>query len=344
MSNTRVVGQHGEFELIERIGAGGEAEVWKAHWLGRGQVVAARIMRVSGDPGRLSEDSARFLRGAVSGNVDHPNIVKTYDWGRCEDGAPFLILEYVDGPSLDDVLRQQSSLPEEDALRIARDITMALCHAEVKQIVYRDMKPSNILLTRDGTAKLTDFGLAKPRGTAGLLPAQSQPSAAAGRRPITVPGAIPGTLEYLSPEQIKGESLNTRTDIYSLGVTLFEMVTGRRPFCVDRSLPPDRQTPELMKRILDDRPPRPKSLAASLSDSTETLILTMLAKDPRNRYPTANALLDAIDAILAGFDRLHGGSIMGRLFAALQDPVLTRRAVVAAEVIGPPMALRKPRR
>ena len=343
MPNTKLVGQHGEYELTERIGGGGEAEVWKAEWLGKGQVVAARIMRAPDDERRFSEASARFLRGAASGDLDHPNIAKIYDWGRGEDQAPFLVMEYVDGPSVDKLLHRNGPFAEEDALRIARDIALALCHIEMKQLVYRDMKPANILLKSDGTAKLTDFGLAKPRGTADLPPGGQQ-AAAAVRRSITMQGMVPGTLEYLSPEQVKGEELDTRTDIYSLGVTLFEMVTGTRPFLVNAAVSRDRQQFELMDRILNQPPPKPKNAAPDLSDSTEDLILTMLAEDRHRRPPTASALLDAIEGILAKFERLQGSPILGGLLEALRDPILTRRAVVAAEIVGPPMAMRRPRR
>jgi len=333
---TTVVGLHGHrYELTERVGEGGGGEVYKAHRPNETQLVAVKFMWVQWS---FSVDILRFLLEAKIGYLDHPNIVQTIELGNHE-GRPFIVMEYMKGGSARDRLLRDGVFSEEEALRITRDVARAVAHLEKHHIVHRDIKPGNIMLTPDGMAKLTDFGIAKGVGVPDLpsLPGESIPSDRS--RSVTIQGQVLGTPEYMSPEQLSGEDVDTRSDIYSLGVSLYQVLTNRLPFKPDRTLGDEQPVRrDQGKGIMTERPADPRQHRAGLAGSTAELVLTMLNKEPFHRYPTADDLIRAINAILASI--LH--PVLKEIFDALADPVLTQRAFVAAEIMGPPKALRAP--
>jgi len=207
------VGQRlGQYQIIEQLGRGGMAVVYKAHQPALERYVAVKVL-----PRELTFDGQfveRFLREArAAARLNHPNIVTIHDVGQAE-GVNFLVMEFVDGPSLTELLRQRGAQPPEVVARITSQVAAALDYAHQHGFVHRDIKPGNILLAPDGTAKLTDFGIVQATG---------------GTR-LTQTGTLLGTPAYMSPEQARGAEVGQGTDIYSLGVVSYEMLSGRVPF------------------------------------------------------------------------------------------------------------------
>src|SRR5258705_4123710 len=208
----------GPYEIISLLGAGGMGEVYEARDKRLDRTVAVKICK-----GQITERFEREARAISS--LNHPHICALYDIGR-EDSVDFLVMEYIEGESLEARLRK-GSLPIEEALRIAIQIAGALDAAHRKGVIHRDLKPGNVMLTRSG-AKLLDFGLAKMAGPVVSLEADTlEPTVAA---PITAKGTILGTFQYLSPEQLEGKEADARSDIFSFGAMLYEMITGRKGF------------------------------------------------------------------------------------------------------------------
>jgi len=267
----------GGYELLGKLGQGGMGMVYKARQVAMDRTVALKVLRPS-----LSRDTTfvqRFLREARSAaKLNHPNIVQGIDAGH-EAGYHYFVMEFVDGHTVAHRLRHGGPFDEPDALRIVRGVADALAHAERLGIVHRDIKPDNIMLTRDGTPKLADLGLAKRTDAEGTL---------------TLEGSAMGTPYYMSPEQARGEkTLDTRSDIYSLGATLFHMVTGTPPFAGDTAA-------VIVARRLTEPTPNPRVHKPDLSLAMQRLILKMMAKDPARRFGTASELVEAIDGALRG--------------------------------------------
>jgi len=241
-----------------------------------GREVAIKILRpeLSADDDYIDRfrDEAR-----AAARLNHPNIVSVFDWGS-DAGDAYIVMEWVDGPTLADVLRAEAPLTVERACGIGADVAAALEYAHSNDVVHRDIKPSNVLLAPTGHAKVTDFGIAK----------------AADRSTVeTNPGIVLGTPAYVSPEQLRGEQASARSDIYSLGAVLFEMVTGRKPFVGD--------TPaEVSGNVLHGRPPRPSAINAAVPAAFEGVLSKALAKDPADRYQSAAALRADLQRFAAG--------------------------------------------
>ena len=212
-ANTRL----GPYEIVAPLGAGRMGEVFRARDTRLDRTVAIKICT-----GQFTE---RFERGAKAiSRLNHPHICALYDIGR-EGTVEFLVMEYLEGESLEARLRK-GPLPIEEALQIAIQIAGALDAAHRRGMIHRDLKPANVMLTRGG-AKLLDFGLAKMSEPAGI--SDSDATQLAPHRPITVQGTILGTLHYMSPEQLEGKEADARSDIFSFGAMLYEMITGRTP-------------------------------------------------------------------------------------------------------------------
>jgi len=265
----------GPYEITAPIGAGGMGEVYKAHDTRLDRTVAIKVL-----PSTLVGDAQarqRFAREARAiAALSHPHICPLFDIGH-QDGADYLVMEFLEGESLADRLAR-SRLPLEQALRFAIEISEALTAAHAAGIVHRDLKPGNVIITRTG-AKLLDFGLAKPR-----LEAPSGLSDVATQQPITGAGAMTGTLQYMSPEQVEGREADARSDIFALGVVIYEMVTGRRPF-------DGRSQAALVAAILYADPPGPASIVPALSHAFDYFVRSCLCKNPEDRWQSAHDVL-----------------------------------------------------
>ncbi|RMG15651.1 MAG: serine/threonine protein kinase [Planctomycetota bacterium] len=265
------------YEVVEELGKGSMGVVYKARHVFSGRLTALKIL-----PLRLAsrrQNLERFKREAMAlMRIEHENVVRAYDFGGSEEYY-YLALEFIDGESLEDVLARRERLPEVEALRIVRQVALGLDAAARAGVVHRDIKPENVMLTREGTAKICDFGIVKMRDL--------------DEGGLTIAGTTVGTPFYISPEQARGEDdLDLRSDIYSLGITLFHLTTGRVPF-TGKS-----QGAILVRHILEEVPD-PRSFAPNLSEALARLVLRMTRKRPEERYDDAEALVADIDRALA---------------------------------------------
>lgn len=271
----------GSYRLLTRLGAGGMGIVYEAEDMRLGRRVALKIIRpeLAGSADAL----ARFEREVRAvAKIRHPSIVTVFEADR-DRGVPYLAMEFVPGTSLDELFvesrRTHGHVPLADLLRWTRDVARALSAAHAAGIVHRDVKPSNVRVTPEGSALLLDFGLA------------FDPDSAS----ISRSGQLHGTLFYVSPEQIagRGTKLDARADVWSLGVMLYEGLTGRVPF-------EGQNSQEILYRILESDPVAPRALAPELSRDVETVVLTALEKDRERRYSSATAFANDLDALLEG--------------------------------------------
>ncbi|MDC3959166.1 serine/threonine-protein kinase [Polyangium jinanense] len=277
------------YVVHELIGHGGMGAVYRGEQVHLRKRVAIKVLRP--DMARMIELSVRFEREAIAGaHVSHPNVVAATDFGKLDDGSQFLILEYVEGTPLKDLI-EQGPMPLDRALAISRQITMALGAVHEKSIVHRDVKPQNILVDAKGTVKLLDFGLAKVRVE--LLSDQgrnAKPSPA-----LTGVGMVMGTFAYMAPEAARGmEGVDARSDLYALGVVMYEMLTGKRPF--------EESDPGLhLKKIRSEDPPSMRQRAPEITVPTriEAVVLRLLAREPDRRFASANEVLAALDEAAA---------------------------------------------
>lgn len=271
-----LVGQtFGKCQLLRFLGKGGMGSVYLAEHLFLRRRVAIKILSrdLSADP----EETARFEREAVAAaRLDHENIVRIYDVDE-ERGRPFIVMEYVEGEDLEEALRRRGALPVRRAAEIAREVARALQHAHAAGVVHRDIKPANILLRKDGRVKITDFGLAR----------------AAGERELGEDGTVLGTPYYVSPEQAQGLPADGRSDLYSLGVTFYQTLTGRRPF-------EGRSPDSVVRKHLDARRPAARAHRPGLARSLEAILQRLLAVRPEDRYPDARALRKDLELFLEG--------------------------------------------
>jgi len=257
----------------------------------------------------------RFRREAqAAAGLSNANIVGVFDWGE-QDGTYFIVMEYVDGPSLAQVLRADGPLHPNRAAEIASEVAGGLGFAHSRGVVHRDVKPGNVLLTKSGQAKVTDFGIAR---------ALSSPD-----DDLTQAGSVMGTATYFSPEQAQGLAVDPRSDLYSLGVVLYEMVTGRPPFAGDTPL-------AIAYKHVQDQPAAPSTLMPTLPPGLEAIIMKLLQKKPDDRYASAEDLRMDLGRFLAGDqtvaerDAAFAGAALGSAaaMATTMQPVTTVSAVV----------------
>ena len=254
------------YELNHLIARGGMAEVYRAHDRLLDRPVALKVLFPE-----LSVDRSfveRFRREAqAAANLSHPNIVPVFDWGE-DTGTYFIVMEFIDGRPLSSILKSAGPLSAERTADIGAHVAAALGYAHKHGVVHRDVKPGNVLITDDGQVKVTDFGIARAVNT---------------EESLTQTGAVMGTATYFSPEQAEGLGVDSRSDIYSLGVVLFEMVVGRPPFLGDSPV-------AVASKHVRDHPPAPRELNPQIPPTFEAIILKAMAKDPAYRYATAEEL------------------------------------------------------
>ena len=299
------------FRLEEKVGAGGMSSVYRAFDPTLERWVAIKLMHrdISTDPDQLE----RFRREARAvASLSHPHIVTVIDAGE-DEGAPYIVFEYVDGETLKERIRSVGRLPVPEAVAYAIEIGRALSCAHSHRLVHRDVKPQNVLIDPDGRAKVTDFGIARSLEAQGL----------------TATGRVLGTTDYVSPEQALGHQVTEQSDIYSLGIVLYEMLTGETPFSADT------QVAVAMKHVKDPLPDvqrrRPEvsaALAAIVERST--------AKETGNRYRTVDEMVHDLEQVLA-IEAARAGETSGEATAVLQ-------ALPGDTADYAPARLRRPRR
>ena len=289
MTTPQVLGER--YEIGGVLGRGGMAEVHRGRDLRLGREVAVKVLRH--DLARDPSFQVRFRREAqASASLNHPAIVAVYDTGedRTTTGAtPYIVMEYVEGETLRDVIRREGHLPSERAMTLAADICGALDFSHRNGIVHRDVKPGNVMITPQGTVKVMDFGIAR---------AVSDSAAT-----MTSTAAVIGTAQYLSPEQARGESVDARSDVYSMGCLLYELVTGAPPFSGDSPVAVAYQ------HVRED-PRLPSSINPEVPAELDAILLKAMSKNPANRYQSAAEMRNDLLRALAG-QRVEATPVMG---------------------------------
>jgi serine/threonine protein kinase len=293
------------YVLGESLGSGGMGEVYLAHDKVLDREVALKVLRshYAGD----EEFAERFRREARSAaSLSHPNIVQVYDRGETGDGTSYITMEYVPGGTLKEQIERRGPFGARETAAVGAQVADALGAAHEWGVIHRDIKPQNVLVSASGDLKVTDFGLARV--------ASAVTSSASG--------AIFGTAGYISPEQALGGPVGPRSDLYSLGVILYEMLTGELPFTADNSIA------VCMKHVTEPLRP-PKHLNPEISDGMNALVVKLLAKDPAGRYASATELLDDLDGlapVLAPVLTLEATQPLGEApHAALRRVAVARR-------------------
>jgi serine/threonine protein kinase/beta-lactam-binding protein with PASTA domain len=289
MTTPQVLGER--YEIGGVLGRGGMAEVHRGRDLRLGREVAVKVLR--SDLARDPSFQVRFRREAqASASLNHPAIVAVYDTGedRTTTGAtPYIVMEYVEGETLRDVLRREGRLSPERAMSLSADICGALDFSHRNGIVHRDVKPGNVMITPQGAVKVMDFGIAR---------AVSDSAAT-----MTSTAAVIGTAQYLSPEQARGESVDARSDVYSLGCMLYELVTGAPPFIGDSPVAVAYQ------HVRED-PKLPSSINPAIPAELDAILLKAMSKNPANRYQSAAEMRNDLLRALAG-QRVEATPVMG---------------------------------
>ena len=273
MTNGKII--DGRYEIIEEIGRGGMAVVYLAKCLVLNRYVAIKMLRPEfrGD----AEFIKRFKIEALSAaSLSHPNIVSIYDVGN-EGDAEFIVMEYVEGITLKQYLSAKGTLPWKEAVDSAAQICSGLEHAHKKGIIHKDIKPENIIITKEGILKITDFGIAK----------------ALNQGTITTGGLTMGSVHYFSPEQARGSITDAKTDLYSVGILLYEMVAGRRPFEGETAI-------SVAMQHIEAEPVRPSMFNQSIPRSLETIVLKAMKKNQSERYQSATEMLIDLKKVYVG--------------------------------------------
>jgi eukaryotic-like serine/threonine-protein kinase len=296
----------GDYKILDRIGAGGMGEVYRARDARLGRTVAIKVIdpQVTADPQRRD----RFLKEArAAATLSHPNIAALYGIGE-DQGELFLVFEFVPGENLKTVIGGRPLNPRR-AIDLAVQIADALADAQAEGIIHRDIKPSNIIVTPKGNAKILDFGLAAWTNGG----AEREHAAEAVTVRVTAPGTTQGTVAYMSPEQALGGQLDHRTDIFSLGIVMFEMLTGKLPFSGATST-------ALALQIVQAQAPLPSSVNRSLPVELDHIVSKALAKSLDHRYESAVTLSAELRSVGAILDVRSDANPPPALQVAVQQP------------------------
>jgi eukaryotic-like serine/threonine-protein kinase len=297
----------GRYRIVRKLGAGGMADVYLAEDQELGRRVAIKILN-----GRHANDDQfieRFRREAKNAAaLNHPNIVSIYDRGEAED-TYYIAMEYLDGRTLKELIVGHGQAPVRVAVEYARQILSALRFAHRHGIVHRDIKPHNVLVDREGRVKVTDFGIAR-----------------AGTSQMTETGSIVGTAQYLSPEQARGGEVDQRSDLYSLGVVLYELVTGKTPFEGDTPV-------EIAMKHLSNTPQTPSELRSDIPSELDMVIMRALAKDPEARYQSADEMEADLERVARGAP--VAAATVDAATQVLRRPATAATAATAATMIAP---------
>ncbi|MBW2278081.1 MAG: serine/threonine protein kinase [Deltaproteobacteria bacterium] len=289
----------GKYQIREPIGEGGMGVVYEAEHVALGLVVAVKVLHPT-EP-NAPHVIERFKTEARSAaNIRHPNVVEVTDFGLTPDLRPFFVMEYLSGESLAQRLERDEQLHERAAVEVADQILSGLSIAHVSGVIHRDLKPENVFLAKTAglgeTVKLLDFGVARIIGGDDAGPVDGAPApvrTAADGKPLTQRGIVLGTPGYLAPENVRGAPADLRTDLFSVGVILYEMLVGRRPFRGDT-------VDEIITATLTKPIPSPRALRPDLTPAMERLVLTALAKNPDDRFQTAEEYLNHLSAAAVG--------------------------------------------
>ena len=289
----------GDYEIIETVGSGGMGIVYRAHDTKLDRVVALKVLK--DDLRSHKQVSARFQREAEAfASLNHPNIVHIYAVGAVGK-IPFIAMEFIEGGPLSNIMRIETRIPWKRALYIVEQISNALACAHEAHIIHRDIKPANILVGKDDHAYVTDFGIAK------VLTAETQ---------LTVAGSRLGTPQYMSPERCMNKEITASSDIYSLGVLMFQMITGRLPY--------EASTPvELIKRIVTDAPKRVSEYRTDIPADVEYLVAHTIEKKPRDRPESGEALAEMIARVREGKPLKKAGSGVAESIESFRDSMAT---------------------
>src|SRR5215213_1822148 len=293
----------GRYRLVELLGQGGMATIYRGHDTQLGRDVAVKLLRP--EYGRDPDFSSRFRQEAQNAaSLNHPNIVGVHDYGQDEAG-PFIVMELVDGEDLASIIRRSGALPPRQAARIAAETARALHAAHQRGIVHRDVKPGNVMINREGQVKVTDFGIARAMAEAQM----------------TKPGTTLGSVHYFSPEQARGDQATASSDIYSLGIVLFELLTGHRPWEADSA------AAVAMARLAGP-PPDPSTRRSGIPPDLVAIDRKALQTEPADRWTSASSFAAALEAFLAG------GAIPGVAGSAARALDRTAPTAAAAGLAG----------
>lgn len=268
------------YRILRLVGEGGMGEVYQAEDVELGRPVAIKVLKRAYLEALSHHDRESALRRFVqearaAAKLSHPGITVVHRVGA-ERAWPYIAMEWLDGETVDDLLQRSGRFPVDHAVRIGLALLSALSAAHRAGVVHRDVKPANVFITRDRRVKLTDFGVARVQGS---TLAQTQL------------GVVVGTAQYAAPEQLAGESVDARADLYAVGAMLYEMITGRLPFDASTLY-------ELISKVQRERPARPSSLAPGITAGLDRLLLTALAKSPEDRFSSAQEMIDGLQPFL----------------------------------------------
>jgi tRNA A-37 threonylcarbamoyl transferase component Bud32 len=300
----RLLGER--FKIVARLGAGAFGEVFRAHDSVLGRDVAVKRIKLDSfvEPAQLEDVKQRFLREAqVAARLRHPNIVTTHDIASTP--ATFIVMELVEGRTLQALLAERGRLPLGETIELVAQAAAALDHAHANQVVHRDVKPANIMIEPGGHVKVMDFGIAKLETGANL----------------TATGSIMGTPNYMSPEQARGQKVDARSDLFSLGCVLYECLTGQKPF-------QGASVSVILVKILTEEPPPVDVAATGLPVEAGAVLKRAMAKDPEARYPSGAALIAALRT--AGQTTLVSTATVGRVPAPPTLPAEAGRSTNVA--------------
>jgi predicted Ser/Thr protein kinase len=310
----------GRYRIEQQIGEGGMGVVYMATHTVLGKKLALKILR--GENSRDADVVQRFMQEAQAAtSIGHSNIIDIADFGRLPDGSVYFVMEYLNGTSLADMIKSGGQVANNEAVHIVRQIASALEAAHARGIVHRDLKPDNIFVIKQGGdprfVKVLDFGVAKVGGAASKL---------------TKTGMVFGTPHYMSPEQAAGHSVDQRTDIYALGVIMYEMFTGKVPFDADTFM-------GILAKHMFEAPPRPSDLQGGSLGPLENVILRALEKNPESRYPHMGELLNDLETVSRGGSVAAGVSsgplVLGHAQAAFGQPPVSQAVPIAATAAMP---------